>query len=167
MAKKKSNRKKSKKKSGGKKKINKKKINKKKTKKKTPVRPTTRTRSLGGPSRARTVAVAPAGDSLSELLDHLESVREQLLEVDSDSLDAAKREQWREQVSQVSLAITRVSNLELSAISEEFSASLPRINSATGKLASDLNTIKTANEVVTAVAEVIGVIATVAKLLAA
>ena len=144
----------------------KKKSRKKSENKKRSKKTTSRPRRTRGTTQARALPDGSNEEQLSELLEHLMKVRQQLLKIDPDTLDDDRHEQWRLQVSQTSLAITRVRNASLAAISAEFAAELPEISAATSRLAGDLHEIKTANDVIATVADVIGIIASVAQLLA-
>src|SRR5438105_12263393 len=90
-------------------------------------------------SRARIAAaaipMATADVTLENLFDHLLYIRQQLLKIDPDSLDATDHEQWRTQVNSTSLAISKVRNAMLAELNAEFAGELPAIETASGQLA--------------------------------
>jgi hypothetical protein len=105
-------------------------------------------------------------DLLQRLQKSLEDMQRQLLSVEPAALSNDDHETWRQQVNVVSLAITKVRNARLAALSAEISAQLPALQSATDQLARSLADLKAANEIINAVAEGIGVITQVLTLFA-
>ncbi len=105
-------------------------------------------------------------DLLQRLQKSLEDMQRQLLSVEPAALSNDDHERWRQQVNAVSLAITKVRNARLAALSAEMSAQLPALQSATDQLAQSLGDLKAANEIINAVAEGIGVITQVLTLFA-
>ena len=103
---------------------------------------------------------------LQRLQQDLEEAQRQLLSVDPAELSNDDHEKWRQQVNTVSLAITKVRNARLAALNAEISAQLPALQQATDQLAESLAKLKTANEIISAVAEGIGVIAQILTLFA-
>ena len=115
--------------------------------------------------QAPVAAAAPDNPQLDALLDELMQVRQELLKIDPDSLDDIHHEQWRTQVNQVSLAISKVRNALLAELNAEFAAELPAIETAAGRLTDSLKQLQAANEIIGAIAESIGVVAKILTLL--
>lgn len=105
-------------------------------------------------------------DLLQRLQKSLEDMQRQLLNVDPTALSNDDHETWRQQVNTVGLAITKVRNARLAALTAEISAQLPALQSATDRLGKSLADLKAANEIINAVAEGIGVITQILTLLA-
>jgi hypothetical protein len=105
-------------------------------------------------------------DLLQRLQQSLEDMQRQLLSVDAAALSNDDHETWRQQLNAVSLAITKVRNARLAALSAEISAQLPALQSATDQLAQSLTDLKAANEIIGTVAEGIGVITQILTLFA-
>ena len=97
-------------------------------------------------------------DLLKRLRRSLEDLQRQLLSVDAAALSNDDHETWRQQMNAVSLAITKVRNARLAALGAEISAQLPALQKATDQLAESLADLKAANEIISTVAEGIGVI---------
>jgi len=113
-------------------------------------------------------AAAPVTDDqrLELLLQSLHETTRQLLGVDPSTLTDDEHEQWRKQVNSVNLAISKVRNARLAALSAEISAELPSLQDATDQLAKSLADLKEANEIIAAVAEGIGVVTQILTLFA-
>lgn len=124
-----------------------------------------KTRARAAPILPPVVTVAPDNAQLSALLDQLMEVRRHLLGIDPDSLDDEEHEQWRTQVNQISLAISKVRNALLAELNAEFAAELPAIEGAAGRLTDSLKQLQAANEVIGAIAESIGVVAKILTML--
>jgi hypothetical protein len=105
-------------------------------------------------------------DLLQRLQLSLEDMQRQLLNVDAVALSNDDHETWRRQLNAVSLAITKVRNARLAALSAEISAQLPALERATDQLAESLARLRAADEIIRTVAEGIGVITQVLTLFA-
>ena len=118
-------------------------------------------------ARAAPVARADGGkaDRLRDLKLQLQAAQDKLLLIDPSKLDNEAHAAWSNQVFQLSRAINKLRNVLLEQLSEEFAAELPAIESATGKLADELERLKNAVDVINAVAGVLGVITRIITLL--
>lgn len=93
-----------------------------------------------------------------KLLTHLLRIRDELMLVDPRSLTVDLHIKWNEQMYQTGLAISKVEGAILTAISSNYANQLPGLEVATKQLAEDLYSLRRANDVISAVSSVFGVI---------
>jgi len=115
---------------------------------------------------AAPLAAVDSDDLLQQLQQSLEDTQRQLLSLDPTELSNDDHEKWRQQVNAVALAITKVRNARLAALSAQISAELPALQKATDRLAESLADLQTANEIISTVAQGIGVITQILTLFA-
>jgi len=118
---------------------------------------------------ARSGPVAPSegseADRLRDLKLQLQAAQDKLLLIDPNKLDDDAHAAWSNQIFQLSRAINKLRNVLLEQLSAEFAAELPAIESATGKLADELQRLKNAVDVINAVAGILGVVTRIITLL--
>jgi hypothetical protein len=123
-----------------------------------------------GKAAARRVRSGPpvdaAIDQLQALKLHLQATREKLMLIQPDTLNDEQHAQWSEQIYQVSLAINAVRKALLGTLSGAFAAALPELERSTNKLTDDLYRLQSATDVINAVSSALGVIASIAALVA-
>jgi flavodoxin len=124
------------------------------------------TRSAPVP-RSAPVATSEGGeeDRLRDLKLQLQAAQDKLLLIDPNKLDDEAHADWSNQIFQLSRAINKLRNVLLEQLSAEFAADLPAFESATGKLADELQRLKNAVDVINAVAGVLGVVTRIITLL--
>jgi len=99
-----------------------------------------------------------AHDRLVRVKQDLDATRVKLSGIDPDALTAEAHEQWANEANKVDLASARVRNALLNGIAQAFEAELPQIQSATGRLQSDLARLQEAVDIINAVSGALGVI---------
>ena len=120
--------------------------------------------SIAGEIAAAAQSADPA-EQLRLLKLNLQTTRESLMRVSPDTLVNADHAAWTQQIYQTSLAINALRNAALNALTAEFTTALPRLASATTKLADDLAVLKEATAVIQAVGSSLDIIASIAVLL--
>jgi len=113
----------------------------------------------------RIVPTEDQTNTVSQLLDHLYRVRDELMLVDPRSLKPTQHIKWNEQIYQTGLAISAAQKVLLSGITQEFAYKLASIEQSTKDLARALYSLKKANEIIQAVSGTLNVIKSIVELL--
>jgi hypothetical protein len=106
-------------------------------------------------------AVATVQDELALLENlklNLQAAREKLMLVQPDTLSDEDHAKWGEEIFKISIAINAVRKALLGRLSAAFTAELPAIEAATGRLKGDLARLQESVQVIGAVASVLGII---------
>jgi hypothetical protein len=116
----------------------------------------------------RRAADKPANpfEQLLQLKTNLEATRRKLLAIKPDQLGDAEHEAWSEQVFELNKAISAARNATLETLSDQFKQELPRFEASTQQLNKDLRKLKEAVDIINAVSGFLGIISSIAGLLA-
>ena len=107
----------------------------------------------------------PVAD-LESTIKALDSIDLRLWGIDHEDLSREEKNQLAEQLHAVSIALTKLRNADLQRLAEDFSARVPELRRAAGKLEKDLSDLTDAVEILKTVSAAMGTITQIVNLLA-
>ena len=95
----------------------------------------------------------------------LEAIKSKLNEIDADPLNGTKKLELADNLNDVSVAILKLTEAELSALNEEFKQQAPQLQQAAADLKHDLDDLQNSIQVINAVSAGLGVVTQAVSLL--